>query len=139
MIDAATFANSYNAFWHANTPTCEHFVRRLNLDRLERFEPPMGKSGTANRTVIAEYAFSLFAEWKQDVIEGSKKRTKDAIEEAAWVATKTRLSPYVDQGLKLNRNFSEEEAREVNEISRRLASFFTDPLPGLFNALYARR
>jgi len=24
VIDASTFARSFNAFWHAHTPTCEH-------------------------------------------------------------------------------------------------------------------
>ncbi len=127
LIDAATFAISYNAFWHANTPTCEHFVRRLNLDGLERFEPPMAKSGTANRALIAEYAFSLFVERKRDSIAGGKRRPNDAIEEAAWLAAEKRLAPYVNQGLDLKRNFDEDERREVDEISRSLVSFFTDP------------
>lgn len=126
VIDAATFASSYNAFWHANTPTCEHFVRRLNLDGLERFEPPLAKSGTSNRAVIAEYAFSLFVERMSDSISGGERKSNKAIEDAAWLAVKMRLSPYVNQGLDLDRDFDEDERREVDQISKSLIRFFTD-------------
>ena len=127
VIDAATFANSYNAFWNANTPTCEHFVRRLNMGGLEQFEPPMARSSTSNRAVIAEYAFSLFVERKRDSILGGERRPDNVIEEAAWLAAEMRLAPYVNQGLTLNRNFDEDERREVVTISRSLVRFFTDP------------
>ncbi len=62
MIDAVRFANSYNAFWNSVAPMCENFVRRLNLDGVERFQPPLGKSGTDNRALISEFSFSLFCE-----------------------------------------------------------------------------
>lgn len=127
VIDAATFATSYNAFWHANTPTCEHFVRRLNMDGLERFEPPMAKSSTSNRAVIAEFSFSLFVERKRNDLAGGERRPDDAIEEAAWLMAKMRLAPYVNQGLTLDRKFDEDERREVVEILRSLVRFFTDP------------
>lgn len=128
MIDATSFANSFNAFWHAYTPTCEHFVRRLNLDGLNRFERPMPKSGTSKRrALIAEYAFSLFIEEMKDNVVDGEGRSGDAIKEAAWLATEMRLAPYVRQGLELNRNFNEDESHEINEISNRLVRFFIEP------------
>lgn len=126
LIDAATFASSYNAFWNANAPTCEHFIRRLNLDGLERFEVPIESSGNANRAVIAEFAFSLFVERKRDGLSRQKSRAQQEIEDAAWEATKLRLAPYVHQGLSLEKDFDVDERREISEISRRLHSFFID-------------
>ena len=127
MIDAATFARSYNAFWQANTPTCEHFVRRLNLNGLERFEPPMPKSDTTNRAVIAEYAFSLFVERRMQEFAGKKRLSPDRIKELAWRATKKRLLPFVSSGLVLNRRFDAAQRREVDEITSSLEDFFTSP------------
>ncbi len=125
MIDASTFANSYNAFWNAQTPTCEHFVHRLNLDGYERFRPPMAESGTAKRrALIAEYAFSLFVERVADVTAGANKRTEDAIWRAAWRAAEIRLRPYSAQGIDLDNNLSDEESHEVQQILTRLNHFF---------------
>lgn len=126
MIDAATFASSYNAFWNAIAPTCEHFVRRLNMDGIERFDVPMANSHTANRAVIAEYAFSLFVERKKDSLSGKDRRDREAVESAAWRATKRRLTAYVRQGLNLKRSFEVHEQSEIDEISERLFSFFAD-------------
>lgn len=125
MIDAATFAVSYNAFWNAYTPTCEHFVRRLNLDGYERFEPPMEKSDTSKRrALIAEYAFSLFVEAKKASWSAGAKPTKQDIELAAWTETEVRLRAYANQGLDLNNHWSEEENKEILEIYKRLSNFF---------------
>jgi hypothetical protein len=119
VIDAASFSGSYNAFWNDCVPTCEHFVRRLNLDGLERFCPPMAKSDTSNRALIAEYAFSLFVERKRDSVADRTQRSNETLEDAAWAATRKRLVPYVSQGLDLNRDFDEESRREIGEIARR--------------------
>lgn len=124
MIDAVNFSSSYNAFWNECTPTCEHFIRRLNLDGLERFEPPMKKSATSRRAFIAEFAFSLFIERKKDDAVGGKKRSARAIGLAARLETKSRLAPYAAQGLDLGREFDDEERREVNEIAKSLREFF---------------
>ena len=124
MIDAASFSGWYNAFWNDCAPTCEHFVRRLNLDGLERFCPPMAKSGASNRALIAEYAFSLFVERRRDNVANRTQSSNEALEDAAWAATRKRLAPYVSQGFDLNRGFDEESLREVGEIARRLFGFF---------------
>ena len=128
MIDAATFANSYNAFWHAYTPTCEHFVRRLNLSGLTRFAPPMINSGTSKRrALIAEYAFSIFVEQATRASGKEKLEVGESVEDAAWRAAEVRLRPYAYEGLELNREFDEEENREIVEISTRLYRCFSDP------------
>ncbi len=126
MIDAATFANSYNAFWNAQTPTCEHFVRRLNLDGYDRFRPPMAESGTAKRrALIAEYAFSLFVEHVKDATAGGDKRADDDIRQVAWLAAEIRLRPYSAQGVDLDNKFDDEENGEVQQILKRLNHFFS--------------
>jgi hypothetical protein len=120
VIDASTFANSYIALWQSLTPTCEHFVRWLNLNGLKRFEPPMAPSNTAKRrATIAEYAFSLFVEQKQQGMS-------DSMEENAWRATELRLRPYAVQGLDLSHSFDEEESREVDQIFKSLSRFFSE-------------
>jgi hypothetical protein len=123
VIDAKSFANSYNAFWSEAAPTCEHFVRRLNLESVERFEPPLPSPGSSRAALIAEFAFSLFVERKR---EGTRKakRSKAEIAQAAWTSTEKRLSPYADQGLDVNRRFSDQEAEEIGTISDRLSLFF---------------
>jgi hypothetical protein len=130
LIDASTFSGSYNAFWNASTPTCEHFIRRLNLGGLERYSRPMAQSKTSKRrAVIAEYAFALFVEMKRDGMKnslGEAFKTK-RIKEEAWIATAQRLSPFVGEGLNLSNDFDEDELREVEEIKSRLLSFFSNP------------
>ena len=126
MIDAATFAHSYNAFWNDCAPTCEHFVRRLNLGGLKRFGSKMAKSDTSRRALIAEFAFSLFVERKTDALTRGTKRTIEDIEEAAWRATETRLAPYVMQGLNLGRDFDMDQRQEVISISKALSNFFAN-------------
>jgi hypothetical protein len=127
VIDAATFANSYNAFWHAYTPTCEHFVRRLNSGGLKRFGRPMPKSDTARRrALIAEYAFSLCVERNKDVAAVDDARSEGVVEEMAWQATEVRLRPFANEGLELDRKFTIEERHEIDEIAERLLRFFGD-------------
>jgi hypothetical protein len=126
VIDASTFSISYNTFWDTYTPMCELFIRRLNLGGLERIARPMAASGTSRRRpVIAEYAFSLFVEYKKDSMAGVEQRQREIAQEVAWRATEVRLAPYVVQGLNIGRAFNEEESGEVDEISRRLFRFFT--------------
>ena len=127
LIDATTFANSYNAFWHASAPTCEHFVRRINIGNVQRFEAPMDGSITTNRALISEYAFSLFAEKKKESLAVGAKRLDDLVEEAAWLMAEARLAPYMEQGLVLNRDFNRGARSETNEITCRLLRFFDNP------------
>ncbi len=122
MIDAATFSSAYHAFWNSYTPMCEHFVRRLNLEGLNRFAPPLAPSeGSKRRALVAEYGFSLFVASR--AFNWMKKKRSE-IEEEAWLATKVRLAPYVDRGIDLTNVFTEEERIEVDAISARLSQFF---------------
>jgi hypothetical protein len=124
MIDASTFAISFNAFWHAHTPTCEHFVRRLNLHGLDRVYPPMFQfAKTARRAVIAEYAFSLFVERRSDSVLAGEYASGSR-RERAWSETVRRLEPYANQGLDIQNHLNEEEDREVAELANRLEQFF---------------
>ena len=124
MIDASTFALSYNAFWHAHTPTCEHFVRRLNLGGLERYFSPMPQvAKTRRRALIAEYAFSLFVERRRGSTNiadlSAESRAK-----RAWAETTRRLAPYTAQGLDIETSLDEDENKEVAEIADRLNRVF---------------
>jgi hypothetical protein len=125
VIDASTFALSYNAFWNAYSPTCEHFVRRLNLGGLDRYFAPMAAaaSKTKRRALIAEYAFSLFVERRgaaatfADVsVELQRKR--------AWEEATRRLAPYASQGLDIATALDDEENGEVSELASRLDRAF---------------
>ncbi|MGA2487448.1 MAG: hypothetical protein ABSF49_15885 [Roseiarcus sp.] len=123
MIDAKSFASSYNAFWSEAAPTCEHFVRRLNLESVERFEPPLPSSGGSRAALIAEFAFSLFVERTVENRTGTK-RSNAEITEAAWVWTEKRLAPYASQGLDITQKCTKHELDEVLIISDRLVKFF---------------
>ncbi len=125
MIDASTFANSFNAFWNAYAPTCEHFVRRLNLDGVERYQTPMTVAKhSGRRALVAELSFSIFAEKVTSVSNGANGKAVRSIENAAWLAAKKRLLPYARQGLDLTRKLNKAERSEVNELSSRLERFF---------------
>lgn len=124
MIDASAFANSYNAFWNECVPTCDRFIRRLNLGAANRFEPPLMKSDTVNRAIIAEYAFSLFVERMTRQEASDKLRRSTSLEDSAWAQTTRRLKPFVSQGLTLDRNFGSDALFEINSISGSLINFF---------------
>jgi hypothetical protein len=123
VIDASTFALSFNAFWHAYTPTCEHFVRRLNLGGMDRYFAPMQQiAGTKRRALIAEYAFSLFVERRKSASltefdEGDRARQ-------AWAEAVRRLAPYSAQGLDIETSLDDAENIEVAEIANRLNRVF---------------
>jgi hypothetical protein len=135
MIDASTFAISFNAFWHANTPTCEHFVRRVNLDGLDRFYPPMSTvTRTKRRAVIAEFAFSLFAERRRiPLVAGAAEFQR----EVAWSETVRRLAPYSGQGLDIETRLNDEEDREVAVIADRLERFFNSSRQAILRPIFA--
>ena len=123
MIDASTFSTSYGALWNEITPTCELFVRQLNQSLLKRMFPPLPKSGTLNRTLIAEYAFSLFAERGVDWTKGTS-RESDLLRAEARKQTNRRLQPLLSHGVRLDYDFDEVAGYEVREIVDRLSLFF---------------
>ena len=101
---------------------CEHFVRRLNLFGsdfgYQRHDNPMEKSETKEKhALIAEYAFSIFAERSGEKKPGKKKRTQEEIESAALTETKLRLRPYTRQGLDLESPLIASEIDEVRDYS----------------------
>ena len=124
MIDATTFAHTYNGFWHVNAPTCEHFVRRLNLTEVERFEAPMREVLTDNRAVISEFAFSLFVELKRNHLANIRGTPNEELLDRSWGEAELRLKSYAHQGLRIERCI-EEELQEVLETANRLNRFFT--------------
>jgi len=125
VIDASTFALSFNAFWNAHSPTCEHFVRQLNLGGLDRYFAPMAAvaSGTKRRALIAEYAFSLFVERRRDVSERSEfSRQSESMR--AWEEAARRLAPYSAQGLDIKSPLNDAENEEALELASRLGRIF---------------
>lgn len=136
MIDASTFAISFNAFWHAYTPTCEHFVRRLNLGELDRFHPPMTQiAKTTRRAVIAEYAFSLFVERRKYLASTpTEVETQNGV---AWAETIRRLAPYSRQGLDVESQLNDQEILEVTEIANSLGLFFNSEKPIVLRPVFA--
>lgn len=125
LIDASQFADSFNAFWNENAPTCEHFIRRLNTGGLTRFEPPMSKTIAANRAVIAEFGFSMFVEFSKASSPNDAALSREEIERLSWTQTRHRLSAFASQGMELSQNFTEIERHEVKTISESLYNFFT--------------
>jgi hypothetical protein len=128
VIDASTFAHSYNAFWHECAPTCEHFVRRLNLSGLVRWFPPLTQISTsARRALIAEYGFSLFVERRGPVqVSESEPRSQD---ELAWEQAARRLAPYSLQGLDIRTPLDDEERQEADDVASRLSRVFDHSKP----------
>jgi len=61
LIDAATFASQYSAFWRTVAPTSELLVRRINLGLKDRFAPPLqGAVSSTAAALVAETGFSAF-------------------------------------------------------------------------------
>jgi hypothetical protein len=61
MIDASSFANLHNSFWTSHVPSLERFVRRLNLELIQRWSPPINKPPEKIRAaLVSETAFSRF-------------------------------------------------------------------------------
>jgi hypothetical protein len=126
VIDAKKFATSYNAFWRSTTPTCDLFVRRLNLDGYERWDAPIESYTEASRRAFtAEFGFSKFV-IHQNILNGRiPQLTEEQIKAQALATTITRLKPYVREGLDIETPFNENEWRESGELSQRLLRFFT--------------
>lgn len=119
MIDVSSFATYYNAFWAEHTPTSEHFVRRLNLEYVERWSPPLGKPKEPIRAAfIAELAFSRFCAGIDGVPKGE-------IDKLALVDTGKRLRPLLEDPVTLEGPLRSVEEEQISRLESTLRSFFT--------------
>jgi hypothetical protein len=124
LIDATTFANSFSAFWRGITPSCDLFVRRVNLDGYERWEPPLKNIPPGGRKALtAEYAFSAFA-ISIEIFNGADPLPEEKVQSDAWNQTVSRLKPYAAEGLDIQTPLTQAEREEANLFYRRLYSFF---------------
>jgi len=121
MIDARTFANRYTAFWSISTPTCEHFVRRLNIQMYERIDTPLTDSSAKHRAFIAEFAFCLFVLASRSFREG---RNEKEIRRCAEVDARKKLGAIEDHRVRIPAKLDDLEFSEMLKISKRLSSFF---------------
>lgn len=118
MIDASSFATYHNAFWADCTPTSEHFVRRLNLDKTERWSPPIAKPADKIRAAfVSELAFARFC----GLVEGVDASQLDM---TAMVETKKRLLPLMDDPATLDAPFTDAEKDQMQKLERGLTAFF---------------
>ena len=126
MIDARRFATVYNAFWQSTTPTCELFVRRVNLDGYERLDPPLdGPREGGRQALAAEYAFARLAIQHQQQADAVQNPLGEEVHALAWQAATDQLSPYAVQGLDIETPFREEERIDALKITDRLMKFFS--------------
>lgn len=122
MIDAATFANLYNAFWRAAAPTCDLFVRRINLGELDRFDAPMTSTAIGQRpALIAETGFSAFV---LTTDRPELKRNPIELLQLAADESRDRLRPFQSTGLELDQALSPAEQKDATQIAERLSIFF---------------
>lgn len=128
MIDAARFATLYTAFWSMATPTCEHFVRKLNAVLYERIFPPLNDTDTKDRAFIAEVAFALFVAHAEGRVAGQPKTD---IEAAAEGEARRRLLPFLRQGFVLPAELGRQQMDEAWALSGRLSSYFDPALKNL--------
>ena len=118
MIDASSFANLHRAFWAEHTPMSEHFVRRLNLERTERWSPPIDKPKEKIRAAfVSELAFSRFCGRVVDV-------DADQLDATAFAETKRRLLPLMDDPQELDLPLSLVENYQVKRLEDNLVKFF---------------
>lgn len=118
MIDAVTFANNYHAFWNEHAPTCEHFVRKINIGGFERAGFPINIEGKNHHSysLIAEMGFSIFVERHNDYCQGNSRKNSE-IMEAAWVETERRLSRFLEVGMSLTKKLVSTHMEEILKIS----------------------
>lgn len=125
LIDASTFAQAYTAFWKEHAPTCEHFVRKLNLSGTVRFQPPIAsKIETGRRALISEAGFALFTLRKAEDCRVDVKATPDLLKSKAVEDACARLSNYSSQGVNLSPDLSATEWDELESLSDSLHQFF---------------
>lgn len=118
MIDASGFATHHISFWSDCAPTLEHFVRRLNLDYVERSEPPLFKPSSRFRAAfVAEVAFSRLCLATQGI-------SKETLQGKAVSEGRLRLTPLLNDPTVLDKPLSKDERLQVGLIEGRLAGFF---------------
>ena len=126
VIDAKRFATVYNAFWQAASPTCDLFVRRINMDGYERFDAPLKAPSRSNRqALVAEYAFTRFVLQHRLPTEAAQPPSEDKVHNLAWQQVRERLAPYTTQGLDVNTPFRKSEKQDAWRITQRLKKFFS--------------
>ena len=126
MMDAKQFANLYSAFWQTFTPSCELFVRDLNLFGYKRWEAPLeNPTRDVRSSLCAEYAFSRFSIEHRLRKSGVGADSGRDIHRLAWEEATGRLAFYALQGLDLETPFSKNEQKDAVRLSGRLKRFFT--------------
>ena len=125
MIDARRFATAHSSFWQSAAPTCDLFVRRVNLDGYQRWDAPLNQEQSdARQALAAEYAFARFAiEWeiREDIVAEITNHERHV---KAWREATNKLRPYERQGLNINSAFSEDETSYAKKLIQRLNRFF---------------
>lgn len=118
MIDASSFAAHHNAFWADQTPTSEHFVRRLNLEYADRWAVPLDKPGEQIRAAfVAEVAFSRFCA----KVSGTPEHE---IMEPALKEARKHLRPLLADPATLEEQLSGTEEKQMLGLETNLQSFF---------------
>ncbi|MCC5641201.1 hypothetical protein LC593_36440 [Nostoc sp. CHAB 5844] len=124
MIDAATFASLFNAFWRSAAPTCELFVRDVNIGKISRFDIPLaGKHSPLVAPFIAETGFSRFALMASQPELASDS---DRLYELALRQAEKRLRGYQDADANPP-TLTASDKSDAIAISDRLAIFFRHP------------
>jgi hypothetical protein len=127
MIDATTFSASYHALWKMYAPTCELFVRRLNMDGYERFDLPLVSStASSRRALTAEYAFALFKYSLDWGTEPSLKSKRHSMHEMAWGEATRRLGAFGGRGTEIEADLAGDELTEAVHLARRLWKYFDE-------------
>lgn len=118
MIDVVKFSTAFTAFWSMATPTCEHFIRKLNLHLYQIYDAPMRDTKTTHRAFIAEYGYALFVSRQKSNKNDQESNIK------AYQAAQSRLSPFQgEEGVPKEINIH--QGKEIKEIENRLNLFFS--------------
>ena len=123
MIGATRFAGAYGSFWRNATPTLDLFVRKINIEFYERVDVPCVYEVDPNRSaLVAETAFALFDMHSRDGGDRARFFERFAAQATAEARRRLALLNAENIGDNLNRN----ELNAVQELFRRLNSFFID-------------
>lgn len=120
VIDATRFSSTFTAFWGTATPTCEHLVRKINTRLFTREFPPLEHKSDRNRSLVAEFGFSLYVVMRDHSIPKSRDRTAIAIAEED---ARRRIKLLVERD-ETSDELSADERLEAQEIARRLFASF---------------
>ena len=122
MISELSFARSYTSVWRNLTPKSEFFVRRINLELYDRWEPPLQSTVRADRrALINETAFCMFCS-KQTASGGQPSRQlPDAFEKALSRVRGGRSSKKREVAA-----LTSAERDEIEELLQRMSRFFAN-------------